>query len=100
MQVYVHKTTGNVTEYPVPVNLDDHYTVEVTSLNDILGKAYDPITESWSDCPKYLDAQVDAQRRREYGSIAEQLDEIYHNGLDAWKTRIAEVKFSNPKGGG
>lgn len=36
-------------------------------------------------------------RRNEYGSIVSQLDEIYHNGIDAWKTRIASIKQKYPK---
>ena len=36
-------------------------------------------------------------RRNEYGSIVSQLDEIYHNGIDAWKTRIASIKAKYPK---
>jgi hypothetical protein len=36
-------------------------------------------------------------RIKEYGSWQSQLDEIYHNGIDAWKTRIASVKNKYPK---
>jgi CII-binding regulator of phage lambda lysogenization HflD len=36
-------------------------------------------------------------RRKEYGTIISQLDEIYHNGLDSWKARIANIKLNNPK---
>ena len=36
-------------------------------------------------------------RRLEYGSLESQLDEIYHNGIDAWKTRIASIKQKYPK---
>jgi hypothetical protein len=36
-------------------------------------------------------------RRNEYGSLESQLDEIYHNGLDSWKARIANIKLNNPK---
>ena len=36
-------------------------------------------------------------RRKEYGKIVNQLDEIYHNGLDSWKTRIASIKTKYPK---
>ena len=32
-----------------------------------------------------------------YGGIGEQLDEIYHNGIDAWKAKIKAVKDANPK---
>ena len=41
-------------------------------------------------------AQVDAARRNAYGNIGDQLDEIYHD-LEAWKSRIAQVKADNPK---
>ena len=36
-------------------------------------------------------------RVKEYGSWQSQLDEIYHQGLDAWKTRIASIKAKYPK---
>ena len=36
-------------------------------------------------------------RVKEYGSWQSQLDEIYHQGLDAWKTRIASIKLKYPK---
>jgi hypothetical protein len=41
-------------------------------------------------------ATVDATRRQAYGDIGEQLDEIYHD-MDAWKTRIQQIKTDNPK---
>lgn len=36
-------------------------------------------------------------RRKEYPSIADQLDTIYHDGLDAWKAQIKAVKDKYPK---
>ena len=36
-------------------------------------------------------------RKTAYGSWDKQLEEIYDNGIDAWKTRIAKVKSDNPK---
>ena len=36
-------------------------------------------------------------RKKLYGSWENQLEEIYDNGIDAWKTRIAQVKADNPK---
>tara|TARA_X000001388_G_C2133585_1_gene85981 strand:- start:32 stop:304 length:273 start_codon:yes stop_codon:yes gene_type:complete len=38
------------------------------------------------------------KRQAEYPSIADQLDDIYHNGLDAWKATIKAVKDKYPKG--
>ena len=40
---------------------------------------------------------VYVNRRKDYGTIVSQLDEIYHTGLDAWKTRIASIKAKYPK---
>ena len=36
-------------------------------------------------------------RKQSYGTWQSQLEEIYDNGIDAWKTRIAQVKADNPK---
>jgi len=36
-------------------------------------------------------------RAAEYPSIADQLDDIYHNGIDGWKTTIKAVKDKYPK---
>jgi len=41
--------------------------------------------------------QQDVKRKSEYGSWEYQLDEIYHNGIDAWKTRIQSIKEKYPK---
>ena len=41
--------------------------------------------------------QQDANRKSEYGTWEFQLDEIYHNGIDAWKTRIQSIKDKYPK---
>jgi len=40
------------------------------------------------------------QRKRaiEYPSIADQLDDIYHNGVDGWKATIKTTKDKYPKG--
>jgi predicted lipoprotein len=50
-----------------------------------------------------LQAEYDAQeyarnRATEYPAIAEQLDEIYHNGIDSWKAVIKVTKDKYPKG--
>jgi len=38
-----------------------------------------------------------AQRKYNYPSITDQLDTIYHEGVDAWKEKIAEIKAAYPK---
>jgi len=52
---------------------------------------------------KRLEDEYDAneyQRSRasEYPSIPDQLDEIYHNGVDSWKAIIKQTKDKYPKG--
>ena len=37
------------------------------------------------------------KRQAEYPSMAEQLDDIYHNGVDEWKKTIKVVKDKYPK---
>ena len=36
-------------------------------------------------------------RKSLYGSWDKQLEEIYDNGIDSWKARIAQIKADNPK---
>ena len=38
------------------------------------------------------------KREKKYPSIADQLDDIYHNGIDAWKATIKTTKDKYPKG--
>ena len=38
-----------------------------------------------------------SKRQEEYPSIVDQLDDIYHNGIDGWKTTIKAVKDKHPK---
>ena len=47
---------------------------------------------SWVDPEQYK-----YQRAKAYPSIADQLDQIYHEGIDAWKETIAAVKAEYPK---
>ena len=62
---------------------------------------------SESDCTNGLKALQDAwdlennsyksKRRDEFPSVVDQLDLIYHSGIDAWKAKIKETKDKYPK---
>jgi len=41
--------------------------------------------------------QYQRDRELEYPSMADQLDDIYHNGIDAWKATIKTIKDKYPK---
>ena len=52
------------------------------------------LVNAWVDPEQYK-----YQRQQEYPTIADQLDYIYHNGIDAWKTDMIDpVKTKYPKG--
>ena len=38
-----------------------------------------------------------SKRRAEYPSLVDQLDDIYHNGIDGWKATIKAIKDKYPK---
>ena len=62
---------------------------------------------SESDCTAGLKALQDAwdleydsyksKRRAEYPAVIDQLDKIYHSGIDAWKADIKTIKDKYPK---
>ena len=50
------------------------------------------LVNAWVDPNAYK-----RQRAQAYPSIVDQLDTIYHEGIDAWKATIAAVKQEYPK---
>lgn len=46
---------------------------------------------------EYVNNAYQRNRAVEYPLIADQLDDIFHNGLDAWKATIQETKDKYPK---
>ena len=62
--------------------------------NAMKANAFSGEPPTWSD----VQAQMyDVQRKAEYPPISEQLDTIYHKGIDAWKTDIKTIKEKYPK---
>ena len=58
---------------------------------DILAKQKELVTA-------YNNNTYQRSRAEAYPSMADQLDDIYHNGVDAWKATIKTVKDKYPKG--
>jgi hypothetical protein len=46
---------------------------------------------------EYDAKQYQRDRAKEYPSIVDQLDDIYHNGINAWKATIKATKDKYPK---
>ena len=80
----------------VSVNAEDYEQITY-------GEGITPIAKSVIQAKQAeLQAAYDAkeyQRKRveEYPSMADQLDDIYHNGIDAWKATIKTTKDKYPK---
>ena len=52
---------------------------------------YNEMIKAWND------SEYQRDRKRAYPSIADQLDKIYHSGIDEWKKDIKAVKDKFPK---
>jgi len=46
---------------------------------------------------KINETQYQRDRANEYPAIVDQLDDIYHNGIDGWKATIKATKDKYPK---
>ena len=46
---------------------------------------------------EYAALEYSRNRANEYPSVVDQLDLIYHSGIDAWKAKIKETKDKYPK---
>jgi hypothetical protein len=100
------------TKIKLYANQEVDFLKDVKLQDDSNGKgAY---IKEWNlDIPKPTMAQLDAleaqattyennqkiiaTRKALYGPWDKQLEEIYDNGIDSWKTRIAQIKIDNPK---
>jgi len=69
----------------------EHWNLDIAQPTDAQLASYETAANTAE-----ANAQVDAARRQAYGNIGDQLDEIYHD-VEAWKSRIAQVKADNPK---
>ena len=102
---------GNSHEYVMtgtPTNEAEYNSqVKFISGADANGTAIFSDTQaySWSEVSAELTSlqtaydnnEYQRDRAEEYPSIVDQLDDIYHNGVDGWKATIKTVKDKFPK---
>ena len=56
------------------------------------------VSIDWTQVNAWVDPdEYKYKRELEYPTIVDQLDDIYHNGIDGWKTTIKAVKDKYPK---
>ncbi len=81
----------------VSINAEDvkqitwHNGTKPISEKEILTKQKELIAE-------YNSKEYQRKRRFEYPPIEDQLDDLYHNGIDGWKSTIKAIKDKYPKG--
>ena len=77
--------------YPISSFLDNENNIKY------IYKLTDGKVTLTTDGSTYSTLQYARNREEEYPTIANQLDDLYHNGIDGWKTTIKAIKDKYPK---
>ena len=93
-----------IIEAILKINPNANFTINADDINQITwlnGTTPIPVADIEAKMVE-LQADYDAKqyqrdRAKEYPSMADQLDDIYHNGIDAWKATIKTIKDKYPK---
>ena len=67
---------------------------DIKALND----SGNSVTINWTNVEAWTDPnEYQYKRAAEYPSVVDQLDDLYHNGIDGWKASIKSIKDKYPK---
>ena len=82
-------------DYPNPIAVSDDYDITTNGA----GATEDGMPNKREKTRSEIEADLNYSEKRvaEYPSVVDQLDNIYHNGIDAWKTDIKAIKDKYPK---
>jgi hypothetical protein len=98
---YLEANSKTVSEFNNNIKLqNDTGTDYIKTWNvSSLAKPTDEQLTSYEDAANTEEAlnTILNNRRNAYPSIKDQLDDIYHNGIDAWKATIKLTKDNYPK---
>ena len=88
----LHKAIRAIHNSVITINGDTQETIIATD------NSGNEVTINWTLVNSWIDPdQYKINRAKEYPSIVDQLDDIYHNGIDAWKATIKTTKDKYPK---
>lgn len=82
-------------DYPNPIAVSDDYDIMTDgegALEEGMPNKREKTRSEIESSVTYVDKRVS-----EYPSLNEQLDKIYHEGIDAWKSDIKAIKDKYPK---
>lgn len=88
----LHKAIRAIHNSVVTINGDTQETIVATDSNGAEVTVNWTKVNAWTDPEAYKD-----KRQNEYPRIEDQLDDIYHNGIDGWKATIKVIKDKYPK---
>ena len=93
MKHYINNTTKEVFAYEADGSQDDYIKSGLVPISDTsLATLREEQEKARLDALTYKE-----KRQLEYPSIENQLDDLYHNGIDGWKTTIKAIKDKHPK---
>jgi len=93
MKHYINNETKEVFAYEADGSQDDYIKSDLVPISDAdLEKLRKEQEQARLDALTYKE-----KRQAEYPTIANQLDDLYHNGIDGWKTTIKAIKDKHPK---
>ena len=78
----------------------DVVTIHGNTKEDIraLNNSGNSVTINWTNVEAWTDPnEYQYKRAAEYPSVVDQLDDLYHNGIDGWKASIKSIKDKYPK---
>ena len=88
----LHKAIRGVHNSVVSINGDTQETIIAKDNNG------NQVNINWTKVNAWINPkQYKINRSLEYPSIVDQLDDIYHNGIDGWKATIKTIKDKYPK---
>ena len=88
----LHKSIRAIHNSVTTINGDTQETINAWD------KDGNEISINWTDVNAWTDPEAYKNKiASEYPSIVDQLDDIYHNGIDGWKATIKATKDKYPK---
>lgn len=88
----LHKAIRAIHSNVVTINGDTQETIVAKDSNG------NQVNINWTQVNAWTDPdQYKIDRASEYPSMADQLDDIFHNGIDGWKATIQAIKDKYPK---
>jgi len=88
----LHKAIRAIHNSVTTINGSNQNNIVATDING------NNVAIDWTQVNAWTDPdQYKINRAAEYPSIKDQLDDIYHNGIDGWKATIKVTKDKYPK---